>query len=77
VINSFLHQAYQRYKKLEWMQNRRVRLGQRLSFLCWLIGRAKRLAYSARVRVAGRKLKAHVHSYIQKFRQRRSMRFAM
>ena len=42
-----------------------------MAFLCGLIGRMKILAYSARVRVAGRKLKDLVHSYIIRFRQRR------
>lgn len=57
TINSFLHQVYQKYKLREYNHKRRVRIGQRVSFFCWLVGRCKSLAYLARVRVAGRKLK--------------------
>ena len=75
TINSFLHSTFQKYKKLEWMRKRSMKLGNRMAFLCWLIGRSKRLAYGARVRVAGRKLKAHVHKYVVRFRRRRKERF--
>ena len=74
TLNSFLHQTYLKYKKLEWMRKRSLKLGTRMAFLCWLIGRSKRLAYNARVRVAGRKLRAHVHAYVIRFRKRRQRR---
>ena len=59
------------------MKKRSLKLGKRMAFLCWLIGKMKLLAYSAKVRVAGRKLKAHVRDYIIRFRKRRMNRFEL
>ena len=74
-MNAFLHNVYVKYKEREFKEMKKIKWGQRFTFICRLIGKCKILAHATRIRLAGKTIRKYVHAYVKRFREKRRLKF--